>query len=120
MRPALAEASWSSAVRCGRSPVPFCWSSSSYDQEGMPVIGRILLGFPDEARQILEWSIEHRDALTSVFPGPEQEDRARKIVYMLGAAGNTETVELLRAFTDDRVLGWSAVDAIKKLTEHRT
>jgi hypothetical protein len=47
--------------------------------------------------------------LTSDFPGPEQEDRARKIVDMLGAFGNTETVELLHAFTDDRVLGRSAI-----------
>ena len=95
----------------------FYWSSSSYDQEGRPVIARIILGFPDEARQILEWSIQHRDALTSVFPGPEEEDRARKIVDMLGAVGNTETVELLHAFTDDRVLGRSAIDAIKQLTD---
>ena len=31
----------------------FYWSSSSYDQEGKPVIARIILGFPDEVRQIL-------------------------------------------------------------------
>ncbi len=98
----------------------FYWSSRSYDQEGRPVIARIILGFPDEVRQILEWSIQHRDALTSVFPGPEQEDRARKIIDMLGAVGNTETVELLHAFTDDQVLGRSAIDAIKQLADHRT
>jgi hypothetical protein len=69
----------------------FYWSSHSYDQEGRPVIRRIILGFPDETRQILEWSI-----------------------------GNTETVELLRAFTDDQALGRAAVDAIKRLTDHRT
>jgi hypothetical protein len=39
---------------------------------------------------------------------------------MLGTVGNTETVELLHAFTDDQALGRSAIDAIKQLTEHRT
>jgi hypothetical protein len=78
------------------------------------------LGFPDETRQILEWSIRNKDALTSVFPGPEREDRARKIIDMLGAVGNTETAELLRAFTDDQALGRAAIDAIKQLTDHRT
>lgn len=97
----------------------FYWSNRSYDQEGRPVIARIILGFPDEVRQILEWSIQHRDSLTSVFPGSEHEDRARKIVHMLGAVGNTETVELLHAFTEDQAIGRSAIDAIKQLTEHR-
>jgi hypothetical protein len=97
----------------------FYWSNRSYDQGGRPVIARIILGFPDEVRQILEWSIQHRDSLTSVFPGPEHEDRARKIVHMLGAVGNMETVELLHAFTEDQALGRSAIDAIKQLTEHR-
>ena len=98
----------------------FYWSSSSYDQEGRPVIARIILGFPDETRQILEWSIRNKDALTSVFPGPEREDRARKIIDMLGTVGNTETAELLHAFTDDQALGRAAIDAIKQLTDHRT
>jgi len=98
----------------------FYWSSRSYDQEGRPVITRIIRGFPDEVRQILEWSIQHSDALTSVFPGPDREDRARKIIDMLGAAGNTETIELLHAFTDDRALGRAAIDAIRQLTDHRT
>jgi hypothetical protein len=80
----------------------------------------LTLGFPDEVRQILEWSIQYRDSLTSVFPGPEHEDRARKIINMLGTVGNTETVELLHAFTDDQAPGRSAIDAIKQLTEHRT
>jgi hypothetical protein len=71
-----------------------------------------------KAQQILEWSIQHRDALTSVFFWTRAGRRARKIVYMPGAVGNTETVEMLRAFTDDRVLGRAAIDAIKTLTEH--
>jgi hypothetical protein len=98
----------------------FYWSSHSYDQDGRPVIARIILGFPDEARQILEWSIRNRDALTSVFPEPEREDRARKIIDMLGTVGNMETAELLHVFTDDQVLGRSAIDAIKQLTDHRS
>ena len=95
-------------------------TTATSDQEGKPVIARIIQKFPDEVRQILQWSVQHRDALTSVFPGPEQEDRSRKIINMLGGVGNTETVELLHAFTDDQTLGRSAIDAIKQLTEHRT
>ena len=87
----------------------FYWSSSSYDQEGRPVFARIILGFPDEARQILEWSIQHRGALTSVFPRPDQEDRAGKIINMLGTVGNTETAQLLNTITDDRALGRTAI-----------
>jgi hypothetical protein len=97
----------------------FYWSSRSYEQEGSPVIARIILGFPDETRQILDWSIRYRDALTSVFPSPDEEGRARAIIDMLGAVGDTETVELLHTFADDRVLGRSAIDAIKQLTEQR-
>jgi hypothetical protein len=70
------------------------------------VIGRILLGFPDETRQILEWSIQHGNALTSVFPGPEQEDRARKIVYMLGAVGTRRPLNCCaRSLTTDSLAG---------------
>jgi hypothetical protein len=98
----------------------FYWSSSTHDQEGRPFIARITQRFPDELRQILEWSIQQRDALTSVFPSPEHEDRARKIIDLLGTVGNTETVELLQAFTDDQALGRDAIDAIKQLTDHRT
>jgi len=98
----------------------FYWSSNSYDQEGRSVIARFIVGFPDEVRPILEWSIRHRAALTSVFPSLDQEDRARKIIDMLGAVGNTETIELLHAFADDQAFGRSAIDAIKQLTEHRT
>ena len=98
----------------------FYRSSGSYDQEGRPVFVRVILRFPAEARQIMQWSIQHMDSLTSVFPSSDQEDRARTIIDMLGTVGNTETGELLRAFTDDQALGRAAVDAIKRLPDHRT
>ena len=100
--------------------VRFYRASGSYDQDGRPVFARIILRFPAEARQILQWSIRHRDTLTSVFPSADQEDRTRTVIDMLGTVGNSETIELLHGFTDDQAFGRAAVDAVKRLTDHRS
>jgi hypothetical protein len=100
--------------------VRFYQASGSYDQDGQPVFARIILRFPAEACQIMQWSIQRRDTLTSVFPSADREDRARTIIDMLGIAGSTETVDLLYEFTDDQALGRAAVAAIKQLTDHRS
>jgi len=100
--------------------VRFYRASGSYEQDGRPVFARIILRFPAEARQILQWSIRHRDTLTSVFPSADQEDRARTIIDMLGTVGNTETIDVLHVFTDDQTLGGAAIDAIKQLTDQRS
>jgi len=94
----------------------FFWSGSSSDQDGWPVIVRILKTFSDEARRVLEWGLQHSDSLTSIFPGPEREDRVRKIINMLEIVGNAETIELLRIYTDDKILGRDAISAIKQLS----
>lgn len=39
---------------------------------------------------------------------------------MLAAVGNAHSVELLRAYIDDPMLGSSAIRAIKQLTGERT
>jgi hypothetical protein len=94
----------------------FLHANRAYDQDGKPVLARIILTFPNEARPILEWSLRHRDSLTSIFEGPERDDRASNIIDMLGIVGDLETIELLRDFTDDQVLGRDAIRAIRKLT----
>ena len=94
----------------------FLWSSRSYDQEGRPVFINIITRFSNEVRPILEWSLQHRDSLTSLFPGPERENRACKIINMLGMIGNVETIELLQTYTEDEVLGRHAISAIKQLS----
>jgi hypothetical protein len=39
------------------------------------------------------------------------------IIHMLGSVGNDGTVELLRAYTDDKLLGWAAIRAIRQLIQ---
>ncbi len=85
--------------------------------ERVPVIQLILAAHPDEIRPILEWGLQHRTALTSLFAATLHEDRLTHIVSMLAAIGNASTAELLRAYIDDPHLGSSAITAIKKLTE---
>ena len=84
----------------------------------IPVIQPVLTAFPDEIRPILEWSLQHHTALTSIFAG-FHDDRLSHIVSMLAAVGNATTADLLRAYIDDLRLGSSAITAIKALTENQ-
>src|ERR1700683_3047529 len=47
----------------------FLWSGRSYDQEGGPIISRMMRTFPHDVRHVLEWGLEHHDSLSSIFPG---------------------------------------------------
>ena len=94
----------------------FLWSSHSYDQEGGPIFMQVITRFPGETRLILEWSLRHRDSLTSIFPVYASDDRANIIIDMLGIVGDADTIELLRAYTDDELLGRDAISAIGQLS----
>ena len=94
----------------------FLWSSHSYDQEGGPIFTQVITRFPGETRLILEWSLRHRDSLTSIFPVNASDDRANIIIDMLGIVGDADTIELLRAYTDDELLGRDAISAIRQLS----
>jgi hypothetical protein len=93
----------------------FVWADNSYQQEGGPVYARLIRRFPDEARLILEWNLRHKDLLTSIFGVHARDDRINQIIDMLSLVGDADTIELLRAYTDDKDLGRSAIRAIKQL-----
>jgi hypothetical protein len=93
----------------------FMWASDTYVHRGGPAVGQLLRMFPDEARQILEWGLKHRESLSSIFR-PHVSERISDIIHILGSVGNAETIELLRSYTDDRSLGRVAISAIKQLT----
>jgi len=84
----------------------------------IPVIQPVLTAFPDEIRSILEWSLQHHTALTSIFTG-FHDDRLSHIVSMLAGVGNATTADLLRAYIDDLHLGSSVITTIKALTENQ-
>jgi len=49
----------------------------------------------------VEWSLEHRDSLLSIFAGGMSSDRPEYLIDILGVVGNAKTVELLRNYVDD-------------------
>ncbi|MFD6756154.1 NERD domain-containing protein [Micromonospora gifhornensis] len=81
-----------------------------------PLIGQLLRAFPDEIRTILEWSLKHQASLTSIF-GDRRfgNELAEKIVHLLGCVGDAGTVELLRAYTDDKALGRDAIRSLRMI-----
>ena len=84
-----------------------------------PLIGRILETFPAEVRSIVEWGLEHRDSLISIFAASISRDRGEYLIDILGSVGNTDTVELLRTYVDDPTVAGSAIRAIRRLTGGR-
>ena len=97
----------------------FIWANNSYQQEGGPIYARLIRRFSNEARLILEWSLRHKDLLTSIFGVHARDDRINQIIDMLGIVGDADTIELLRAYTDDKILGRDAIRAIKQLCDRR-
>jgi hypothetical protein len=93
----------------------FLWSNSFYDQEGEPVISRIMKTFSCDVCHVLEWGLKNHDSLSSIFSGHGRESRTADIIHMLSYVGNMDTIELLRAYTDDERLGRHAIRAIKTL-----
>ena len=97
---------------------PLYWlrNASQYPwEDGPSLLDRIMRAFPGETRPILEWSLKHPGDLTSIFPRHASHDRAKYLIGMLSAVGNTDSAELLRAYADDPLLGSSAIIAIKLL-----
>lgn len=96
---------------------PLYWlhtMSQFYERDSPSPLQLMMLGFPDEIRLILEWSIQHPSDLTSVFPHV-WEDRQRTLIALLAKVGNAESSELLQSYVDDSALGATAIIAIRYL-----
>jgi hypothetical protein len=95
--------------------------------EGKPILHKMISAFREELRDMLEWSLEHYDSLTSLFghrghrsPIHGSGGLAGYVIDTLGYVGNADTVELLRSYVDDPSLGSVAIKSIRKLAEGRT
>lgn len=91
-----------------------------------PIPRQMIGSFRKELRNILEWSLEHRNSLTSIFgkrsrgfPMRGRGGLADYIIDILGYVGDADTVELLGNYVDDPILGPTAIKSIRKLTEER-
>lgn len=96
---------------------PLYWlaMASWFPREGeVTVTDRILCAFPDQARPILEWSVQHPGETVTAFRHT-LDDRTKALMRMLAVAGNAGSGEILRAYADDAELGASAVAAIRYL-----
>jgi hypothetical protein len=98
--------------------------SVAVSSEGKPILPKLIGTFREELRNMLEWSLEHRQSLTSIFghrghgsPIRGRGGLADYIINTLGHVGNVSTVELLRTYADDSILGSTAIKSIRKLTE---
>jgi hypothetical protein len=92
--------------------------------EGRPILPKLIDAFREELRNMLEWSLKHRQSLTSIFGHrghgsllQGRDSLADYIIGTLGYVGNVGTVELLRTYADDPILGSTAIKSIRKLIE---
>jgi hypothetical protein len=70
---------------------------------------------PRELRDLLQWSIAHRDQLTTCFHSHKEVERDRYFLDTLGRVGNAATAALLRDYANDAVLAEPAARAIRAI-----
>ena len=74
---------------------------------------------PQEARPLLEYSLQNRRTLSSVFNwgGSKDEALMKFVIESLGRIGNENTVRLLQDIADDPKFGAHAIVAIRRIRE---
>jgi energy-coupling factor transporter ATP-binding protein EcfA2 len=82
---------------------------------GVSSHAQLLLSYPTEVRELLEWALVHRDRLTSYFAIGHSGGRDAYIVRTLGIVGDASTQTLLRRYVLDEVLGEAAVVAVRHI-----
>jgi hypothetical protein len=73
---------------------------------------RLIARHANEVRDLLTWSLSHRDELASVRRFVQEAARDQYLVVTLGKVGNASTAALLRSFANDPEIGQVAADAI--------
>ncbi|CAL9496490.1 NACHT domain-containing protein [Streptomyces sp. enrichment culture] len=96
---------------------PLHWMSTTYHDPAMAALQRMLDGFPDRIRTILEYAIAHPVSHLDCDPF---RDRSQRLMRMLVAVGDSGTVHLLSTLADDPTLGPDAVSAVRKLKQRAT
>jgi hypothetical protein len=77
---------------------------------------KLCADFPEEFRRILEFGLNNRSKLTSVFGQFHfREDMGAFIVRWLAIVGNRQTLKLLEPLVDSAELGLHALEAVRKL-----
>jgi hypothetical protein len=74
---------------------------------------------PQEAKPLLEASLQNRNSLSSVFKWGGRNDEAlmKFVIESLGRIGDKNTIRLLQNVTDDPKFGAHAIGAIRKIRE---
>jgi hypothetical protein len=92
--------------------------STSMERGGDP-IRTLRLTFQDELRRILGFGLKNRNHLSSIdrriSPEARAEDLTTFMIQEVGLVGNTDSIEVLKPFVDDKQHGRQAVEAIRRL-----
>lgn len=80
---------------------------------------QLVQAYPHQLRDLLQWSIAHRDQLTTCFRSEDGQRRDRYFLDTLGRVGDAATATLLRNYANDAALAGAAALAIRAI-ERRT
>jgi hypothetical protein len=95
-------------------------------RDGVEIVDRdegqdfdLVAQYPKEAKPLLEYSLQNRKSLTSVFKWGGSRDEAvlRFVIESLGLIGDKNTIQLLQHVSDDPKFGANAIAAIRKIRE---
>jgi hypothetical protein len=75
----------------------------------------LLVKLPEEFRALFEWTLAHRDELTSCFLRRNSVEIVDYATRMLGSLGDEASAKLLRRFANDPAYGTSARAAVREI-----
>jgi hypothetical protein len=74
---------------------------------------RLLMAWPDQVRQLIEWAVRHPDRLLATFNNGPAHDLLPTLVEDLAIIGTDDTVTLLHSYVSAAEISQAAVTAIR-------
>ena len=86
-----------------------------YNSAEPSMYGRLLIAWPDQVRQLIEWAVRNPDRLLATINNSPAHDRLPSLVVDLAIIGTDDTAALLQSYIDDAEIGNAAVTAIRAI-----